>query len=75
MVFVGGSITSYVRERCAELLSTARVNAPFAVIHQARAIINVNSLATATDEASIAASVQVYAESMPSKKGSCCTIM
>lgn len=74
-VFVGGSITDYVRDRCGELLSDARVNAPYAVVHMSRAIIDVNMLANATDESSIAACVRVYSEGMPSKKGSCCVIL
>jgi hypothetical protein len=73
-VFVGGSITDYVRGKCGELLSDAGVNAPYAVIHRSRAIINVNALALAGDASQIAASVQAYAEGMPSKKG-CCVIM
>lgn len=74
-VFVGGSITDYVREKCADLLSDAGVNAPFAVVHKARAIIDVNALADASDTSSIASCVRVYAEGMPSKKGSSCTIL
>lgn len=74
-VFVGGSITPYVQGKCAELLSEARVKAPFAVVHMARAIIDINGLANASDESSIAACVRVYAEAMPSKKGSCCVIL
>lgn len=75
-VFVGGSITDYVRDRCADALADNGLDIPYAVIHRSRAIIDLGALARAEDAEGIASAVNEYSAGMPSKKGTnCCVIL